>query len=80
MKTPTGAQLKAIRANAIELRNQLAKQDRLILQLMAHPDTTREQLWEVHERYVLSVKQNQETQRSLDMVFGNNSWLRIQLR
>jgi hypothetical protein len=77
MKTATREQLLAIHKNAKEMRAALAKKDRLILQLMAHEDTTQEQLWDVHKR-------DREMQASLDKLFHTGNWyherLHIQLR
>jgi hypothetical protein len=84
MKTATREQLLAIHKNAKEMRAALAKKDRLILQLMAHEDTTQEQLWDVHKQYVASVKRDREMQASLDKLFHTGNWyherLHIQLR
>jgi hypothetical protein len=42
----------AVKRKAIEIKELLLKSNRLALELLRHPDTTPEQLWELHNMIV----------------------------
>lgn len=60
---------KDIRTRAIEIKKQIQKSNRLALDLLLHPDTTPEQLWEIHTMLVESRQKALELEDKLKGYF-----------
>ena len=58
-----------IKKRAMELKQSIAKSNRLALALLMHPDATPEQLWEIHTMIVESRQKALELQAKLQKYF-----------